>query len=90
MCHRFQTASVDVSAQEVAIENVGPVDDGTESLGDAPSLSEEVAGIHQQTGRFKLDLCLKAPLPSGAAEFKPADVPVETVLSEEGHQVGDP
>lgn len=31
--------------QEAAVENVGPVDDGTESLGDVPSLSEEVAGI---------------------------------------------
>uniref|UniRef100_A0A3P9HK14 Pre-B-cell leukemia homeobox interacting protein 1a n=1 Tax=Oryzias latipes TaxID=8090 RepID=A0A3P9HK14_ORYLA len=53
--------------EAAAIENVGPVDDGTESLGDAPSLSEEVAGA--------------------AAEFKPADIAVETVLSEEGHQV---
>lgn len=26
------------------MENVGPVDDGTESLGDVPSLSEEVTG----------------------------------------------
>uniref|UniRef100_A0A8C7WPW2 Pre-B-cell leukemia homeobox interacting protein 1a n=1 Tax=Oryzias sinensis TaxID=183150 RepID=A0A8C7WPW2_9TELE len=56
--------------EAAAIENVGPVDDGTESLGDAPSLSEEVAGA--------------------AAEFKPADIAVETVLSEEGHQVGGP
>lgn len=31
--------------QEAAVENVGPVDDGTESLGDVPSLSEEVTGI---------------------------------------------
>ncbi|XP_028255319.1 pre-B-cell leukemia transcription factor-interacting protein 1 isoform X2 [Parambassis ranga] len=56
-----------LSPEEAAIENVGPVDDGTESLGDVPSLSEEVAGA--------------------AAEFKPLDIPVETVLSEEGHQV---
>ncbi|CAG5886168.1 unnamed protein product [Menidia menidia] len=56
-----------LSPEEAAIENVGPVDDGTESLGDAPSLSEEVTGA--------------------AAEFKAADIPVETVLSEEGHQV---
>uniref|UniRef100_A0A3P9HJW6 Pre-B-cell leukemia homeobox interacting protein 1a n=1 Tax=Oryzias latipes TaxID=8090 RepID=A0A3P9HJW6_ORYLA len=56
-----------LSPEAAAIENVGPVDDGTESLGDAPSLSEEVAGA--------------------AAEFKPADIAVETVLSEEGHQV---
>lgn len=33
------------SPQEVAVDNVGPVDDGTESLGDVPSLSEEVTGI---------------------------------------------
>ncbi|XP_027891857.1 pre-B-cell leukemia transcription factor-interacting protein 1 [Xiphophorus couchianus] len=56
-----------LSPEEAAIENVGPADDGTESLGDAPSLSEEVAGA--------------------AAEEKPAELPVETVLSEEGHQV---
>ncbi|XP_041867815.1 pre-B-cell leukemia transcription factor-interacting protein 1 [Melanotaenia boesemani] len=56
-----------LSPEEAAIENVGPVDDGTESLGDAPSLSEEIAGA--------------------AAEYKLADVPVETILSEEGHQV---
>ena len=30
--------------QEGEMENLGPVDDGTESLGDVPSLSEEVAG----------------------------------------------
>ncbi|XP_069549557.1 pre-B-cell leukemia transcription factor-interacting protein 1 [Brachyistius frenatus] len=56
-----------LSPEEAAIENVGPVDDGTESLGDVPSLSEELAGA--------------------AAEFKTGDIPVETVLSEEGHQV---
>lgn len=56
-----------LSPEEAAVENVGPVDDGTESLGDVPSLSEELAGA--------------------AAEFKPGDIPVETVLSEEGHQV---
>nr|XP_040044390.1 pre-B-cell leukemia transcription factor-interacting protein 1 isoform X1 [Gasterosteus aculeatus aculeatus]XP_040044391.1 pre-B-cell leukemia transcription factor-interacting protein 1 isoform X1 [Gasterosteus aculeatus aculeatus]XP_040044392.1 pre-B-cell leukemia transcription factor-interacting protein 1 isoform X1 [Gasterosteus aculeatus aculeatus] len=52
-----------LSPEEAAVENVGPVDDGTESLGDAPSLSEDV---------------------TGAAS---SDIPVETVLSEEGHQV---
>lgn len=31
--------------QEAAVDNVGPVDDGTESLGDVPSLSEEITGI---------------------------------------------
>ncbi|XP_019957578.2 pre-B-cell leukemia transcription factor-interacting protein 1 isoform X2 [Paralichthys olivaceus] len=55
-----------LSPEEAAVENVGPVDDGTESLGDVPSLSEELAGA--------------------AVEFKPSDIPVETVLSEEGHQ----
>ncbi|XP_013768277.1 pre-B-cell leukemia transcription factor-interacting protein 1 isoform X2 [Pundamilia nyererei] len=55
-----------LSPEEAAIENVGPVDDGTESLGDVPSLSEEVAGA--------------------AVEFKPVGIPIETVLSEEGHQ----
>ena len=30
--------------QEAAIDTAGPVDDGTESIGDAPSLSEEVTG----------------------------------------------
>ncbi|XP_042362203.1 pre-B-cell leukemia transcription factor-interacting protein 1 isoform X2 [Plectropomus leopardus] len=55
-----------LSPEEAAVENVenvGPVDDGTESLGDVPSLSEDV---------------------TGAAA---SDIPVETVLSEEGHQV---
>ncbi|KAM8766522.1 pre-B-cell leukemia transcription factor-interacting protein 1 isoform 2-T2 [Acanthopagrus schlegelii] len=56
-----------LSPEEAAIENVGPVDDGTESLGDVPSLSEEVTGA--------------------AVEFKPSDMSIETVLSEEGHQV---
>ncbi|KAM4631051.1 uncharacterized protein pbxip1a isoform 1-T2 [Polymixia lowei] len=51
-----------LSPEEAAVENIGPVDDGTESLGDVPSLSEEVAGAT-------------------------ADIPVETILSEEGHQV---
>lgn len=30
--------------QEAAMDTAGPVDDGTESVGDVPSLSEEVAG----------------------------------------------
>lgn len=34
-----------LTPQEAAVENIGPVDDGTESLGDVPSLSEEVTGI---------------------------------------------
>ncbi|KAJ0003429.1 hypothetical protein NQD34_008527 [Periophthalmus magnuspinnatus] len=56
-----------LSPEEAAVESVGPVDDGTESLGDVPSLSEELAGA--------------------AAEFKHIDIPIETVLSEEGHQI---
>ncbi|XP_038581403.1 pre-B-cell leukemia transcription factor-interacting protein 1 isoform X2 [Micropterus salmoides] len=56
-----------LSPEEAAIENVGLVDDGTESLGDVPSLSEEVTGA--------------------ALEFKPSDMSIEAVLSEEGHQV---
>lgn len=39
-----------LTPQEAAIENVGPVDDGTESLGDVPSLSEEVAGTKSLEG----------------------------------------
>ncbi|XP_061598257.1 pre-B-cell leukemia transcription factor-interacting protein 1 isoform X1 [Cololabis saira] len=56
-----------LSPEEAAIGNVGPVDDGTESLGDAPSLSEDVAGA--------------------SADYKPAEIPIETILSEEGHQI---
>ncbi|XP_062867312.1 cell cycle progression protein 1 isoform X2 [Trichomycterus rosablanca] len=33
-----------LSPEEAAIDTAGTVDDGTESIGDAPSLSEEVAG----------------------------------------------
>nr|XP_020479427.1 pre-B-cell leukemia transcription factor-interacting protein 1-like isoform X2 [Monopterus albus] len=56
-----------LSPEEAAVENVGPIDDGTKSLGDVPSLSEEVTGA--------------------AVEFRQSDIPVDTVLSEEGHQV---
>lgn len=80
-----------------AVDNVGLVDDGTESLGDVPSLSEEITGIakdeyfssdlsfmHRKFLKFWLLLVI-----SGAAgEFKPGHISVETVLSEEGHQVG--
>ncbi|CAL8372759.1 unnamed protein product [Boreogadus saida] len=41
-----------LSPEEGEMENLGPVDDGTESLGDVPSLSEEVAGA---TGGIKPD-----------------------------------
>lgn len=36
-----------LTLQEAAVENVGPLDDGTESLGDAPSLSEDVTGTDE-------------------------------------------
>lgn len=101
-----------LTPQEAAIENVGPVDDGTESLGDVPSLSEEVTGIEKICGYclqlwnkykstheiekvdFKPFLCFWyfshcVNIIAGAAvEFKPSDISIETVLSEEGHQVG--
>ncbi|XP_034066292.1 pre-B-cell leukemia transcription factor-interacting protein 1 isoform X2 [Gymnodraco acuticeps] len=54
-----------LSPEEAAVENVGPLDDGTESLGDAPSLSEDMTG----------------------AAAASSEIPIETVLSEEGHQV---
>ena len=41
-CHALSVCSC--TPQEGEMENLGPVDDGTESLGDVPSLSEEVAG----------------------------------------------
>ncbi|KAG7325586.1 hypothetical protein KOW79_010511 [Hemibagrus wyckioides] len=58
-----------LSPEEAAVDTAGPVDDGTESIGDVPSLSEEVAG--------------------SAFEVKPSDseAALETILSEEGHQV---
>ncbi|KAG9279359.1 pre-B-cell leukemia transcription factor-interacting protein 1-like isoform X2 [Astyanax mexicanus] len=58
-----------LSPEEAAIDTAGSVDDGTESIGDAPSLSEEVA--------------------ASSLEVKPSEseTPLETVLSEEGHQV---
>ncbi|XP_051926098.1 uncharacterized protein pbxip1a [Hippocampus zosterae] len=56
-----------LSPEEAAVDNGGAPDDGTESLGDAPSLSEDAAA-------------------GGAGEVKPSDIPVECVLSEEGHQ----
>ncbi|XP_061616630.1 germ cell nuclear acidic protein isoform X2 [Phyllopteryx taeniolatus] len=60
-----------LSPEEAAVDNAGPLDDGTESLGDAPSLSEDVAA-------------------GAAAEIKPSDIPVECILSEEGHQPDEP
>lgn len=81
---------------------MGPVDDGTESLGDVPSLSEEVTGTDEPLPEipdtpewlkkgiilYLLYFVYFHVISGAAAEFKPSDVSVETVLSEEGHQVG--
>lgn len=79
------------------------MDDGTESLGDVPSLSEEVTGTDEappkpapmaQTGPFLYNIIYLPTfayfnVPVGAAvEFKSSDLSLEAVLSEEGHQVG--
>ncbi|KAJ8000337.1 hypothetical protein DPEC_G00203780 [Dallia pectoralis] len=63
------TNSWTMLSPEEAAESLGPVDDGTESLGDVPSLSEEV--------------------PAAIVESRQCEpeIPVETVLSEEGQQV---
>ncbi|XP_076865733.1 uncharacterized protein pbxip1a isoform X2 [Brachyhypopomus gauderio] len=58
-----------LSPEEAAIDAPGLVDDGTESIGDAPSLSEEVAA---------------SSLDVRASE---TEIPLETILSEEGHQI---
>lgn len=47
-----------LTLQEAAVENVGPVDDGTESLGDVPSLSEEVAGMGRHEYRSTSNICV--------------------------------
>lgn len=107
-CRWWSLISGDLlTPQEAAVENVGPVDDGTESLGDVPSLSEDVAGIdesisvaaglgcdinemllHQFIGFiFWFWHCVNVVTGAGV-EFKPSDSSIETVLSEEGHQVG--
>ncbi|XP_057684674.1 uncharacterized protein DDB_G0286299 [Corythoichthys intestinalis] len=57
-----------LTPEEAAAENPGQLDDGTESLGDAPSLSEELVA-------------------AAVAEIKPSDIPLQCVLSEEGHQI---
>ncbi|XP_056597903.1 pre-B-cell leukemia transcription factor-interacting protein 1 isoform X2 [Triplophysa dalaica] len=59
-----------LSPEEVAADPAAPVDDGTESLGDAPSLSEELAGSSLEV-----------------RSLDPETSVVETILSEEGHQV---
>uniref|UniRef100_A0A9J7Z443 Pre-B-cell leukemia homeobox interacting protein 1a n=1 Tax=Cyprinus carpio carpio TaxID=630221 RepID=A0A9J7Z443_CYPCA len=59
-----------LSPEEAAVDPTAPVDDGTESIGDAPSLSEEIAGS-------SLDV----------RSHDPESPLVETILSEEGHQI---
>ncbi|KAG8005270.1 hypothetical protein GBF38_011251, partial [Nibea albiflora] len=53
-----------LSPEEAAVENVGPVDDGTESLGDVPSLSEEVC---QETSPESSE----GPIPSSPTRLSP-------------------
>lgn len=36
---------------------------------------------------LQFQLALSTLFPGATVEFKPSDIPVETVLSEEGHQV---
>ncbi|XP_016378569.1 pre-B-cell leukemia transcription factor-interacting protein 1-like isoform X3 [Sinocyclocheilus rhinocerous] len=59
-----------LSPEEAAVDPTAPVDDGTESIGDAPSLSEEIAGSSLEV-----------------RSHDPETPMVETILSEEGHQV---
>ncbi|XP_026087650.1 pre-B-cell leukemia transcription factor-interacting protein 1-like isoform X4 [Carassius auratus] len=59
-----------LSPEEAAVDPAASVDDGTESIGDAPSLSEEVAGSSLEV-----------------RSHDPETPMVETILSEEGHQV---
>uniref|UniRef100_A0A4W4ELD5 Pre-B-cell leukemia homeobox interacting protein 1a n=1 Tax=Electrophorus electricus TaxID=8005 RepID=A0A4W4ELD5_ELEEL len=68
--HTFCSINSFYLFQEVASDTTGHVDDGTESIGDAPSLSEEVA--------------------ASSSDVKPSEgeIPLETIFSEEGHQVG--
>ncbi|XP_026087648.1 pre-B-cell leukemia transcription factor-interacting protein 1-like isoform X2 [Carassius auratus] len=59
-----------LSPEEAAVDPAASVDDGTESIGDAPSLSEEVAGSSLEV-----------------RSHDPETPMVETILSEEGHQI---
>ncbi|XP_016317937.1 pre-B-cell leukemia transcription factor-interacting protein 1-like isoform X2 [Sinocyclocheilus anshuiensis] len=59
-----------LSPEEAAVDPTAPVDDGTESIGDAPSLSEEIAGSSLEV-----------------RSHDPEFPMVETILSEEGHQI---
>ncbi|KAK7124413.1 hypothetical protein R3I94_018700 [Phoxinus phoxinus] len=59
-----------LSPEEAAADPAAPVDDGTESIGDAPSLSEEIAGSSLEV-----------------RSHDPETPMMESVLSEEGHQV---
>lgn len=90
------------SFQEVAIDAAGPLDDGTESIGDAPSLSEEISGYFLNTlimydnwpilnsDWWCVYIWLYTLFITGSSfEVKPSEgeAPQETILSEEGHQV---
>ncbi|KAG1948579.1 pre-B-cell leukemia transcription factor-interacting protein 1 isoform X4 [Pimephales promelas] len=59
-----------LSPEEAAADPAAPVDDGTESIGDAPSLSEEIAGSSLEV-----------------RSHDPETPMMESVLSEEGHQI---
>ncbi|XDV34024.1 hypothetical protein PO909_004245 [Leuciscus waleckii] len=59
-----------LSPEEAAADPAAPVDDGTESIGDAPSLSEEIAGSSLEV-----------------RSHDPETPMMESILSEEGHQV---
>ncbi|XP_067281232.1 pre-B-cell leukemia transcription factor-interacting protein 1 isoform X2 [Pseudorasbora parva] len=59
-----------LSPEEAAADPTAPVDDGTESVGDAPSLSEEIAGSSLEV-----------------RSHDPETPMMESVLSEEGHQI---
>uniref|UniRef100_A0A9J7Z5W4 Pre-B-cell leukemia homeobox interacting protein 1a n=1 Tax=Cyprinus carpio carpio TaxID=630221 RepID=A0A9J7Z5W4_CYPCA len=59
-----------MNESDAAADPAAPVDDGTESIGDAPSISEEIAGSSLEV-----------------RSHDPETPMVETVLSEEGHQV---
>ncbi|XP_030644443.1 fibrous sheath CABYR-binding protein-like [Chanos chanos] len=68
-----------LSPEVGAVDALGPGDDGTESLSDAPSLSEDLAGMSVDARLREHELPVETVLSE--------ELPVETVLSEEGHQV---
>uniref|UniRef100_A0A8C9YTW9 Pre-B-cell leukemia homeobox interacting protein 1a n=1 Tax=Sander lucioperca TaxID=283035 RepID=A0A8C9YTW9_SANLU len=63
-----------LTPQEAAVENVGPVDDGTESLGDVPSLSEDVTGIDMSRSVVCQETSPESsegPIPSSPTQISP-------------------